>query len=433
MRIKTKIIAAFVLLLAAAGLLGITLFGGGPPEAESDAQIILAHDKGNLPGFQRNFKIQGQRAAQDVGTGFEPVAYQTTDLYIHQMNASLPTRDAPELFTWWSTYRVKRLVEKNLVADLTHLWDKHGNDYPRAIREAYTLNGRVYGFPYSVEYWPVWYNKPLFDRLNIKQPETWNDFIRACQVLKANGISPILSSLQLEWYTFVWFEELVIGEDPEFYKRLCRGTASYSDSRLRKAMLLWRDMIEKGYFTDPSTHMFSNAGHLWNNEKFGMVLCGSWYYSTVLLDQGVKPEHIGVFILPSHNPAAGRNIVMESGPIFTARNASQKQAAEKIADWWMGPEGNTHFSKIFQSYSANKRAGTSHLHPAKKQLLATIRGDDYRILNRYWEATPSPIADKAVDLFARFILNPEKMDAVIDELAATAGAYWAEQTDTTDR
>ena len=429
MGIKTKITAASALLLAAIGLVGVTMFHSGAPEADPEAKITLAHDKGNLPGFQRHFEIQGQKAKQAAGVGFEPVAYHNTDLFVHQMNASLPTRDAPELFTWWSTYRVKRLVEKDLVADLTHIWDKHGDDYPRAIREAYTLNGRVYGFPYSVEYWPVWYNKRLFERLNIKRPETWNEFIRACQVLKANGIPPILSSLQLKWYTFVWFEELVIGEDPDFYRQLCRGTASYSDPRLRKALLLWRDMIDQGYFSDPSTHMFTNAGHLWNNEKFGMVLCGSWYYSTVLLDQGVDRETIGVFILPSHNPTAGKNIVMESGPILTAKNAAEKATAEKIVDWWMGPEGNTHFSKVFQSYSANKRAGTSHLHPAKQELLAAIRGENYRILNRYWEATPSPIVDKAVNLFARFILNPEEMDAVIEELTLTADTYWAEHAD----
>ncbi|MDZ7832468.1 MAG: extracellular solute-binding protein [Desulfobacterales bacterium] len=429
MQTKTKTAAVCVLLLAMAGLAGLIMFGSGPQAADSEPKIILAHDKGNLPGFQRNFELQGEEAKQAINLGFTPMAYPSTDLYIQQMHASLPTRNAPALFTWWTTYRVKKLVEQDLVADLTHLWDKHADDYPRAIREAHTLNGRVYGFPYSIEYWPVWYNKPLFDRLNIRQPETWEDFIRACQVLKANGIPPILSSLQFEWYAFVWFQALVIGENPDFYKKLCRGQAGYSDAPALKAMLLWQDMIKQGYFTDPSAHMFSNAGHLWNNEKFGMVLCGTWYYSTVLLEQGVDPENIGVFILPSHNPEAGKNIVMESGPIFTAKNAGQRAAAEKIADWWMGPEGNTPFSETFQSYSANNRADTSHLHPVKQQLLTTIRGADYRIFNRYWEAAPTPIVDKAVELFARFILNPDEMEAVIQELTAEADTYWTEHAD----
>ena len=417
------LLALAILAAAAAAAL---LISAGEPEESTEKHITLAHDKGNLPGFQRYFELQGQKARETTGVGFVPLASHGTDLFINQMNASLPTREAPELFVWWSTYRVKQLVERDLIIDLTHLWDKYSDDYPREIRDAYTLNGKAYGFPYSIEYWPVLYNKPLFKRLNIKPPETWDEFIRACQVLNANSIAPILSSLQLKWYSFVWFEELIIGEDPDFYWELCEGKASYLDARVKKAMLIWREMIRDGYFTDPSVHMFTNAGYLWNNEKFGMVLCGSWYYSTVLLEQGVAAEDVGVFILPSHNPAAGKNIIMESGPIFTAKNAVHKDAAEIVADWWMSAEGNTHFSKTFKSYPANKRAGIKHLPAIKQQLLTDIRENDYRILNRYWEATPSPIVSRAVDLFARFILNPDDVDGVINGLADAADAYWTE-------
>jgi len=420
----SAILAAALLTLAVIGLAVIAL-RGTDKQPDTDKQLTLSHDKGGMPAFQRNFELQAQRALAATGYTFVPVGSQTPELFINRMNASLPTRDAPELFVWWSTYRVKQLVEKDLVSELTHLWDKHRADYPDFIRDAYTLDGRVYGFPYSIEYWPVWYNKELFERLNIKVPETWREFIRACEVLKANGIPPVLSSLQYQWYSFVWFEELIIGEDPDFYEQLCEGEAAYSDPRVRKAMEIWKDMIENGYFTDPAAHMFTNAGHLWHNEKFGMVLCGSWFYSTVLLDQGVEADTIGVFILPSHNPAAGKNIVMESGPVFTAKNALYRKEAEVIADWWMGPEGNTAFSKAFKSYSANRRTGRSHLPRAKRELLDTIENADYRILNRYWEATPSPIVSTAVDSFSRFIVNPDEMDAVIDEIAAAASEYWS--------
>ena len=419
-RTRIGLLLAFAII---AGAAVVMLLPSGAPDNTPDKRITLAHDKGNLPAFQQQFQRQAQKAREAIGIGFVPVASHSTDVFINQMNASLPTRDAPELFVWWSTYRVKNLVDRNLVGDLTHLWNKYGDDYPGEIRAAYTLDGKVYGFPYSIEYWPIWYNKPLFERLAIKPPETWDEFIRACRILKANGIPPILSSLQLKWYSFVWFEELIIGEDPDFYRHLCEGKASYQDARLKKAMQIWRDMIRSGYFTEPSTHMFTNAGHLWNNEKFGMVLCGSWYYSTVLLAQGVDAETVGVFILPSHNPAAGKNIVMESGPIFTAKNATRKKAAEKIADWWMSPEGSTHFSKIFDSYSASKRAGINHLPEIKQRLFEAIQNGDYRILNRYWEATPTPIVSQAVDLFARFILNPDDMDAVINGLAEAAAQY----------
>ena len=412
--------AAVIIALAAIGIITCWLLERPAPNTKD--KIVLAHDKGAMPGFQQSFVRQAEKAAQAAGCGFDPVASETTDLFISQMKASLPSRDAPEMFVWWAGERVRQLVENDLVTDISHLWDKHAGEYPKSVREAYSIDGRVYGFPYSIEYWPVWYNKPLFERLNIKVPETWPEFIRACEVLKAHSIKPVLSSLQHKWYAFVWFEELLIGEDPDFYEELCQGRARYDAPQVRKAFSLWGDMIRNGYFTEPGAHMFTNAGHMWHTEQFGMVLCGSWYYSTVLLAQGVKADEIGSFILPSHNPAAGRNIVMESGPVFTAKNAVHKKDAEKIVDWWMGPEGSRHFARVFKTYSANRQVGTGHLPAAKQRIADTIEAQNYRILNRYWEAAPTPVVNRAIDLFARFILNPDEVEPVIRGLVAAAEA-----------
>ena len=189
-------------------------------------------------------------------------------------------------------------------------------------------------------------------------------------------------------------------------------------------MKVWADMINKGFFTDPGTNMFTNSAHLWNREKFGMVLCGSWYYASGLINQGVEPDTIGVFILPSHNSLAGKNIAMESGPVFTAKNAPNRKAAKVIADWWMSSEGNEHFSKIFKSYTANIKSNSKHLPLAKQQLLTNITDNKYRVLNRYWEATPSPICEAAIEKLGEFIVNPNTLDEVLAEIETVAANYW---------
>lgn len=387
-------------------------------------QLVFAHDKGGLPGFQESYKKQGEEAKKITGYGFLPVPSQTTDLYINQMRAALPTKNTPDLFIWWSTYRVHDLVANDLVDDLTHLWDKHKNEYNQDIRNAYTINGKVYGFPYSIEYWAVWYNKTIFKRLGLQEPETWDEFISVCNLLKESGIPPVLNSLQHPWYSFVWFEEVIIGQDPDLYIDLCEGRARYTDPRVKKAMKVWADMIKKGFFTAPTTNMFSNSAHLWNREKYGMVLCGSWYYASGFINRGVSSDTIGVFILPSHNSSAGKNIVMESGPVFTAKNSQNHKAAQIIADWWMSPEGNEHFSKTFKSYTANQKSNVKHLPAVKQQLLSKINNSGYRILNRYWEATPAPICETAVKKLKKFILNPETLDEVLEEIEMIATRHW---------
>ena len=399
-------------------------FSHGDKEPGDD--IIFAHDKGIMPSFQKFFTSQGKEAERVLGQGFVPIPSQTTDLFTSQMMAALPTKQAPELFTWWSAFRVKPLVDQNLVDDLTDLWDKHRDEYDQGIRDAYTFDGKVYGFPYSIEYWAVWYNKSVFKKFGLKEPQTWKEFMDICATLKACGISPILSSLQDQWYAFVWFMAMIIGQDPDLYVDLCEGRASYLDPRVKKAMTVWARMIKKGYFTDPATNMFTNGGYLWNTEKFGMILCGSWYYSTVLVPQGVKEENIGVFILPSHNEKAGKNIAMETGPVLTGKNAPQNKAARKIADWWMGSQGNAHFSNLLKSYSPNHNSDQSYLPVAKQKLLTQIYNGDYRILNRFWEATPTPICEFAVRKLGEFIMEPDTIDLVLSDLDKAAKKYFTE-------
>lgn len=418
-----KIILLIIITAFLALIIGIFLINRKvPPIPET---VTLAHDKGDLPFFRENFIKQGKMSGNRTGISIQLESSVMPDLYIHQMKATLPTKEAPELFTWWSQFRVKELIDNHLVGDLTEKWDKYINDYPAGMREAFTFDGKVYGFPYAMEYWVVWYNKSIFKRQGLSKPSTWTEFIHICNTLKASGVTPILSSLQYDWPSFIWFEEMIIGEDPDLYRDLCLGRAKYTDPRVIKACTVWKDMIEKGYFTDPSFNMMTNGGYLWNNEKFAMVLCGTWYDSGILLAQGVDENDLGLFILPSHNPDAGKNIVFEVGPLFTAKNAKKAACALKVADWWMSPEGNGYFARIHHTYPSNMKSDTDYLPPQKKRLLDTIKNENYRLVNRYWEATPASIGDTAVLKLGEFILNPAALHQILTDIDRAAEAHWA--------
>lgn len=388
-----------------------------PVKEKKESPLILAHDKGSLPRFQKAFENQASGAKMATGQIFIPVSSQTTDLFISQMGANLPTQKAPALFTWWSGSRVADLVEKGLVQDLTQLWDRHKDSYPAAIRLSYTQEDRIYGFPYSVEYWPVWYNKAIFERLNLRPPQSWEAFIEICEILKKEGIPPLLSSLQLSWYATIWFSQLLMNEDPEFYMQLCHEKECYSDPRIEKIMSLWQDMLQKEYFTPPSTRMFTNGGHLWREEAFAMVLCGSWYPSAILMDQGVEEKEIGVFLLPSHNPLTQKNLMMETGALFIAAHAPERERAEHLADWWMGSEGSLLFSRSLETFSANQDIDTSHLPEFRKALLIHMENGNIRMLPRFWEAAPGHLLQPVTEILSRFILHPDSLEVTLENLS----------------
>jgi ABC-type glycerol-3-phosphate transport system substrate-binding protein len=422
---KILVICITLILLFTASIL---LGGGEKAEApKKEVTLTLTHDKGGNPNFQPYFEAVGAKTKELFGIGINPVPYPTTDVYMAAVRSALPTEKAPDLFTWWSTYRMKGLIDQGLVADLTDIWEKHKAEYSQGLRDAFTFNKKNYGFVYGVEYWPVWYNKDVFAKFNLKEPKNWEEFIKICDTLKANGVTPLFLTVQARWPTFIMFEEFIIGESPDLYVDLCEGRAKYSDPRVKKAFKVWADMMAKGYFTEPSADLFSDAPRLFNQDKLGMVVCGTWFYTSVLVANGVPESKIGAFDLPSHNPAAGKVIILEAMPILVAEKAPNKEAAKTVVDWLMGTEGNAFLAEKITSFPANQKSKADYLPPVKVKLMDTILNEKLRIVNRYWEATPTPICETAVDKFAEFILNPDSVNKVLADLDKIADEYWAKQ------
>ena len=396
-------------------------------EAKATEGVVLSllHDKGGNPNFQPYFEEMGKKTEELFGIKIEPVPYPTTDVFIATVRAALPTTDAPDLFTWWSTYRMKELIDQGLLAPTTELWDKHKDEYSEGLRNAFTFDGEAYGYSYTQEYWPVWYNKDVFAQYNLEEPTNWAEFINVCDTLLKNGVTPMAQTVQARWPTLIMFEQFVIGEDPQLYVDLCEGRVKYSDPKVKAAFELWASLIDKGYFTDPGIDYFVDAPNMFNNGEVGMILAGTWYYESVFTAVGVPDEKIGAFILPSQKDSAGKNIVLEMSPICVSANSKNLEATLKVVDYFMGPEGNEIFARLNRSYPSNMKSATDFLPDIKVKISDTVKNENYNILNRYWEATPTPICEEAVDKFAEFMANPDRLDQVLVDLDVIADKYWS--------
>jgi ABC-type glycerol-3-phosphate transport system substrate-binding protein len=223
---------------------------------------------------------------------------------------------------------------------------------------------------------------------------------------------------------FVLFEQMVAGQSPDVYAGLCEGKVRFTDVRVKQAFRVWADLIAKGYFTDPSTDLFSEVPRRFRHGEVAMVPCGSWYYTT-LTGAGVPGEDIDIFVMPPANPSAGKVVIMEASPILIARKAPNLASAMKVADYWMGPEGSAAFARLSNRFPPNCKSDTSFLPPQKVALQSMIVKENYRVLNRYGEATPTPIGEKAADRLAEFLLKPDSVDAVLADLDKIAAEYWS--------
>ena len=81
-------------------------------------------------------------------------------------------------------------IDENLVLDLkpyieneTLKFDNY-DDIVKGFREASTLDGKIYGIPFNKSTEVLWYNKTLFDKLNLKVPKTYEEFKDVAEDIK---------------------------------------------------------------------------------------------------------------------------------------------------------------------------------------------------------------------------------------------------------
>jgi multiple sugar transport system substrate-binding protein len=387
--------------------------------------VDLYHDKAN---WQDAFaKVLGM-AKDAAGADVKPVPYADTSTYQAAVRASLRTPSAPGIFTWWSGYRMKDLVDAGLVTDVSALWKKYTDAglYNPSLASAYTFNGKIYGIPDLVAYWVVFYNKKVFDKYGLTPPKTWADLEKTAATLKQNNVTPFGATVDGRWPSFIWFEEFLVRQDPDLYGKLMNGQAKYTDPGVQQVFKTWKDWIGKGYFTDPSI-AFGTAGTNAMAGEFakgnlGMILVGTWYAST-LQQAGLSPDDLGAFIMPNEKDSMAPAVIFETGPLLLAASSKQKDDAMKVADYWMSAPAQQAWvdAQDFPPVNKDVKAKSPLIAGLAKQII----DGKYNQINRFWEATPPEIAEAAVDELGNFMVHPDQADQVMQNLQALADKYWS--------
>ncbi len=403
--------------LAAAGLAMLATSALAGP-------VDLYHDKAN---WQDAYTSTLSDTGID-GVTVTAVPYGDTSTYQAAVRAALRTPSAPGVFAWWSGYRMKDLVDAGLVTDVSDLWQKYVDEglYSASLASAYTFDGKIYGIPNLVAHWVVLYNKKAFAEAGVEPPTTWAEVEANAATLKEKGITPFGASLEGRWPAFIWFQELLVRSNPEFYARLMEGEAKYTDPEVTAVFEKWKEWIDAGYFTDPTTGFGTAGGNamasLFAQGKLAQILVGTWYVAT-LTEAGISDADIGAYILPNQNADLGNAVIFETGPLLLAKNSSQAEDALKVADYWMSASAQQKWVDL-QDFTPVNRDVT-----AKSALIADlvkqINDGNFNQINRFWEATPPEIAEAAVDEIGNFMLNPSIYPQVQQNLQALADRVWA--------
>jgi multiple sugar transport system substrate-binding protein len=344
------------------------------------------------------------------------ISYTDVASYQTAIQQSARTSNAPGLFTWWSGFQLQTLVENGLVEDLTDIWQSHiiPNGVSADVAESLKFNGKVYAAPWALLNNTIVYNKKIFNRLGLKEPTTFQEFLDVCAKIKAAGIYPI-GHHSASWGSFVWLQIMLGSYDPQLYLDICSGKEKYTSDRTKAAMRVWDDMLNKGYFSDPRDDWTRALAE----EEIAMANFTTADPIGLTRDYGLQPiTDYDTFVVPSQNPRNKAPIFFEVAPLCVSAHSAQKAQALEIIKHYYELPVQQNFSDNY-GYVNSSKVKVSNGVTAKMYAFGS-QPDKYQMILRFYENTPAELRDVVINEMARFWARQGTLDQVLAACQAKA-------------
>ena len=120
---------------------------------------------------------------------------QSTDTLISAFQAAVTAKSGPDIASQWATGPVLGFVWQDGLVPVSDYVPASEMDNWLNLNEN-TYNGKVWGAPMYLIGIEVMYNKDMFAKAGVTPPAsgrwTWDEFLAACDKLKAAGITPFV-------------------------------------------------------------------------------------------------------------------------------------------------------------------------------------------------------------------------------------------------
>lgn len=373
------------------------------------------------------FKGASQRAVwQEVVDAFKKahpdvdvkVSFIDEEAYKVQLPGWLSTV-APDIVNWHNGERMAYYARRGLFEDLSGDWKKNGWDGMYAsTKESSSYNGKQYAAPTVYYSWGLFYRKDLFQKAGItEEPKTWDQLMDACKKLKAAGVTPFAVGGRDAWTLAGWFDYLDLRLNGNaFHQQLMAGNVPYTDPRVKKVYLAWKQLLDDKDFIDNSLSYDLDAAQPFLFQgKAAMMLMGT--FITGGFPANVKPE-MGYFQFPIIDPKVP---TAEDGPVESLHipaKAKNKADAHAFLAFVETPEMGVKLAQGLGSLSANSKSPEPD-DPISKigfQILSNTKGG---IAQFYDRDMTKEMADEGMKGMQQFVSDPSKLDSILAQLEQT--------------
>jgi ABC-type glycerol-3-phosphate transport system substrate-binding protein len=149
----------------------------------------------------------------------------------------------------------------------------------------------------------AYYNKADFAALNLREPQTWDEFLAVCAALKRAGKVPLITGgtgdiwATGEPYFIAVVNSLLMDAYPNFNGDLKTGKVKWNNPVLVEALTDWQNLVKAGYYHPGCmSFSYSQAASEFQNGAASIMVDGSWAAAGF---DGAGNTNFGVFALPN--------------------------------------------------------------------------------------------------------------------------------------
>jgi raffinose/stachyose/melibiose transport system substrate-binding protein len=294
------------------------------------------------------------------------------DSYKEKIRVVLGSNNPPDVYFSWSGEFAYNFARAGQSLDLTSYVEKD-KEWSGQIIESqfgpFTLDGKVYGIPWSTDGKAFFYNKKVFNDLNLEIPTTWEELLTVSEKIKDSGVTPIAFGSKAPWTISHYIgslNEYIVPED------VIAKDYSLSNPDGEFTHPGYVTALEKFIELEPFFNQGVNSvDHQYARELFngGKAAIGYFQLAEIGLIEPSLGEDLGVFNTPFVEGGEGNPSSITAAPegIMISSKTKHPEEAMEFIKFLTSKEKGIDQLKEVSEYSAVKETTTSENGSALQQ------------------------------------------------------------------
>ncbi len=209
----------------------------------------------------------------------------------------------PDVFYWNAGGILKTFVDSGDVLALNDYID----DETMARIEGGTLtdmtfDGKIYQLPYTKACSMLYCNTELFEKHNVKIPETWDELLAAIEAFKAAGVTPMTVGGKDQWPTNMYTDIIALRYVGD---AACRAAyyktegATFMTDAWKEGVAAFQQLVEMGAFPADAAALTRDESEIpYFNGEIPMYVHGQWFSGSLSPEMQQKVKAVKFPVVP---------------------------------------------------------------------------------------------------------------------------------------